>query len=267
MTITMALIIIILLSAFAYMQQRPQKQSSEFFTLRPEFFTLPYTYFNVPSSFPSMTLFVLFGNYLFGNYTDLVFRSNYSGLRFNTSSSSVYAFNVLGEQRYAGSGPFILSAYMHNSSGWFAQAGLYIDCVPQILNTVSVKDLTEATNDQIIISNNQLTIKQNGLTLINHYCLPLNFYVDSALSGGTPNSWTGGNVYASLTGIIPFNSATAETIRSLEATTGSPPDVNLDGDLKTQLSPAQRNLMWEGTQLNETGNWFAGDEGGSTVEL
>ncbi len=143
-------------------------------------------------------------------------QANYSGLQFNTSSSSAYAFNVLGEQKYAGSGPFILSAYMHNSSGWFAQAGLYIDCVPQILNTVPVKSLADATNDQIIISNNQLTIKQSGITLINDYSLPFNFYVDSALSGGSPNSWIGGNVYASLTGIIPFNSVIAETIRSLK---------------------------------------------------
>ena len=153
-------------------------------------------------------------------------------MQFNASSSSAYAFNVLGEQKYGGSGPFIVSGYMYNSSGWFAQAGFYIDYVQQILNTVSVSGLAGATNDQIIISNNQLTVKQSGITLINDYSLPFNFYVDGALSGGSHNSWIGGNVYAIITGIIPSNSVTAETIRSLEATTGSTPNVNLDGNLE-----------------------------------
>jgi len=222
MAIVIALIMVIAVSAFACLQQRPQKQSSELFTLRPEFFTLPYTYFSIASSYSSLTLFVLLGNYLLGNYTNVVFTNNFSGLQFNTTSSGAYAFNILGEQKYAGSGPFILSAYLHNSSGWFAQAGFYVDCIPQILNTVSIKSLADATSDQIVVSNNQLTVKESGITLIKDFGLPSNFYIDSALSGGTPDSWNGGNVYTSITGIVPANSVTAQTISSLEATTGSP---------------------------------------------
>jgi len=119
----------------------------------------------------------------------------------------------------------------------------------------------------MIISNNQLTVKQSGITLINAYSLPSNFYIDSAISRGSPNSWIGGNVYASITGMIPFNSVTAITSSSLEATTGSIHGVNLDGDLKMKLSPDQRNLIWEGTQPNDTGNWFSGEEGKSTIVL
>lgn len=42
--------------------------------------------------------------------------------------------------------------------------------------------------------------------------------------------------------------------------------VNLDGDLKTQLSPSQRDLIWKGELPNKS-DWFSGNEGFSTFEL
>lgn len=257
----MALITIIVISAFAYMQQNPQKQNHESFTLRPVFFTLPFTYFDDSPSYSSMTLASFSGN-----YTNLVITNNYSEMRFNESSSSGYAFNILGEQKFGGYGPIVVSGYIFNSSGWFAQSGFYINATQKTLNTVSVSGLAGSTNDQIIISNNQLTIKQSGITLLKSYNLPPNFYVDGALSEGLPNRWIGGNVYVGITGIIPSNSVEAKTIASLEGT-GLTPAVNLDGDLKMKLSSAQRNLIWAGTQLNEMGNWFAGDAGESNITL
>lgn len=42
--------------------------------------------------------------------------------------------------------------------------------------------------------------------------------------------------------------------------------VNLDGDLKTQLSSTQRDLIWKG-ELPNMSDWFSGNEGFSTFEL
>ena len=42
--------------------------------------------------------------------------------------------------------------------------------------------------------------------------------------------------------------------------------VNLDGDLKLQLSSSQRDLIWKGKFPN-TSDWFSGNEGFSTFEL
>lgn len=267
MIIAIVFVIVIIASAFSYLQQRPGRQSSELFTLRPDFFTLPYTYFNFPSSHPSQGLAPFSSNSLLGNYTDLTVTINYSNLQINASSSNTYAFNIVGEREKEGAGPLVISGYLRNSSGWFAQCSFSVNSVQKVIKTVSVRGFASATTDQVIISHNQLTIKQQGITLIDAYNLPPNFYVDGALSEGPPNSWVGGNVYAIVTGTVPSNSVAAGTISGLEAIPASHNAVSLDGDLESKLSTVQRNLIWEGKKLDEVRDWFSGDEGTSTVVL
>ena len=163
--------IVIVVSAFSYLQQRPQGQSGDFFTLRPDFFTLPYTYFNIPSSHPSQGLAPFSSNSLLGNYTDIIVALNYSNLQINASSSNTYAFNIIGEREKEGSDPLVISGYLQNSSGWFAKSSFNVNGEQKITKTFSVRAFASATTDQVIISNNQLTVKQQGITMINAYDL------------------------------------------------------------------------------------------------
>jgi hypothetical protein len=265
--VAIVLLVVIIVSAFSYVQQRPGGKSGGLFTLRPNFFTLPYTYFNFPSSRPSQELAPFSSNSLLGNYTDINVTINYSDLQINASSSNTYAFNIVGEREKEGSGPIVISGYLRNSSGWFAQSSFNDNGEQKITKTVMVRPLSYATTDQLIIGNNQLTIKQQGITMIDAYNLPPNFYVDGALSGGPFNGWVGGNVYAIVTGTVPSDSVEAAMISGLGATPTSLNALNLDGDLKANLSTVQRNLIWKGKQLNEVRDWFSGDEGASTVAL